>query len=219
MKIFLDTANKSLIKKYAETGLIDGVTTNPSLISKEGGNIKETLREICALLPHGDISIEVTEKEPHKVYEQALKIAKFEKNVVVKIPFLYEYLSIIKTLVADGIRLNITLAFTPLQALMIYKLGALYLSPFIGRWTDNGVNAQLVLQEIIQLKKNYNASTQILAASIRTVGDWQSAALLGADVVTLPPALLERAAMHVLTHDGIKLFDQDWQKLGTIDFF
>lgn len=219
MKIFLDTANLALIKKHAATGLIDGVTTNPSLISKEGGSIKQTLREICSIVPHGDISIEVTEKDPLKVYDQAMAIASFEKNVVVKIPFSYEYLAIIKKLVAENIALNITLVFSPLQALMVYKLGARYLSPFVGRWVDNGVDGNQVLKEIVALKKNYQFSTEVLAASIRTLGDWQAAASLGADVATVPPALFERAASHILTTEGIKLFDQDWQKLGSIEFF
>ncbi len=219
MKLFLDTAQRDVIKKWASTGLIDGVTTNPSLLSKEGGNIKEVLKDICQMLPKGDVSIEVVEKDPEKVYAQALKIAQFADNVVVKIPFDENYLEIINRLVNKKVKLNITLIFTPLQALMVAKLGVTYISPFIGRWNDISVDGSQILEEIIYTIKHYNLSSQILAASLRTLADWQQSIKVGADVATVPPALLAKAMHHPLTTKGIELFDHDWKQLGNINFF
>lgn len=219
MKIFLDTANREVIKKWASSGIIDGVTTNPSLLSQEGGNIKEVLKDICSLLPNGHVSIEVVEKEPEKVYAQALRIAEFAENVVVKIPFAPDYLSIIHKLSKAKIKLNITLTFSSLQALMVAKLNVTYISPFIGRWNDIGVNGTAILEEIVALKQNYSFSAGILAASIRSLTDWQQAMEVGADIATIPPSVFEKAMQHPLTEKGIQLFNEDWKKLGRIDFF
>jgi len=218
MKIFLDTANRELIKKLLPTGIVDGVTTNPSLLSKEGGDIKKVLADICALVA-GPVSVEVVEKQPDAVLKQARQIAAFAKNVVVKIPFAHEYLPVIKTLVAEGIPLNITLVFTPLQALLVAKLGVQYISPFLGRWDDIGVDSYALLEETMTIKELYDFDSQILAASIRSMAQWQKVAQTGADVATIPPAVLEQVFKHPLTAQGIKQFDEDWQKLGVQNFF
>ncbi len=213
MKLFLDSANRKEIEKYLETGLVDGVTTNPSLLSAQGQNTKEVILDILRMVP-GDVSIEVVEKSPAAVYAQAHQIAKLRDNVVVKIPFAFEYLPTIAKLVGDGIKLNITLVFSALQALMVAKLGVSYVSPFIGRLDDIGSDGMVLIEDLVSLKQQYEFPTEILAASIRHVMHWERAALLGADVATVPPALIEAACKHPLTESGIKKFDEDWKKLG-----
>jgi len=216
MKIFLDTANIEAIKKWNATGLIDGITTNPTHLSKEGPRTRELLLEICSLIP-GDVSIEIVEKDPKAVYEQAKKIAALADNVVVKIPFAEEYLPVISQLTSEGVNLNITLVFSLLQALLVAKLGVKYISPFIGRWDDIDVDGINVVSELVDMTQTYDFSSQILAASVRGLMHWHQAALLGADVVTLPPTLLEKVMKHPLTEQGIAKFDADWQKLGKSD--
>ncbi len=212
MKIFLDSANYNDIKKWVDTGLVDGVTTNPTLLSKEGGDTKKNLLDICALVP-GDVSIEVVEKTPEAVYQQARQIAQLADNVVVKIPFSMIYLPVIKKLVEEEIHLNITLVFSALQALMVAKLGVYIISPFVGRIDDTGVDGMELVAEIMDIKNMYEFETQVLAASLRTVSHWKQAALVGADIATLPPSVLEKAMYHPLTEQGIALFDADWKKL------
>lgn len=212
MKIFLDTANYQEIKKWVATGLVDGVTTNPTLLSKESSDIKKNLLDICALV-EGDVSIEVVEKTPEAVYQQALQIAQLADNVVVKIPFHVEYLPVIKKLVEQDIKLNITLVFSALQALMVAKLGVYIISPFVGRVDDTGVDGMDLVAEIMDIKHMYEFDTQILAASIRSIAHWKAAALTGADIVTLPASILEKAMYHPLTEQGIAMFDADWKKL------
>jgi transaldolase len=218
MKIFLDTANREYIKKLLPTGVIDGITTNPSLLSKEGSQTKQVLQDICAMVP-GPVSIEVVEKHPDAVLKQAREIAKFAKNIVVKIPFSIEYMPVIKTLAQEGIALNITLVFTPLQALMVAKLGVTFISPFLGRWDDIGVDSIELLEQTIDMKESYDFESEILAASIRTVMQWQQVVQAGANIVTVPPAILEQVFKHPLTQNGIALFDADWQKLGKSSLF
>jgi len=213
MKIFLDTANKKLIEKWISTGVIDGVTTNPTLLSKEDDNPKQLLLEICKIVP-GDVSIEVVEKEPDAVYKQALKISKIAKNVVVKIPFAQQYLPIVAKLVKEGVQINLTLVFSVLQALLVSKLGVKYISPFIGRWDDIDVDGTKLIEKLIQMKKNYSFKSEILAASIRTIMHWHYATLIGANVITVPPKLLDQIMNHPLTTKGIEKFDADWKKLG-----
>jgi transaldolase len=218
MKIFLDTASREKIKKLIPTGLIDGITTNPTHLSNEDGSIREVLNDICSMVS-GPVSIEVIEKSPEAVLTQAREISKFAKNVVVKIPFAADYLPIIRKLVAEGIKLNITLIFTPLQALMVAKLNVAMISPFLGRWDDVGVDGLTFLQEITAMKALYNFSSQILAASIRTPIEWQRVVQTGADIITLPPVVLEQSMKHPLTDKGIDLFDNDWKKLGKKSLF
>lgn len=213
MRIFLDTANYQDIKKWVATGLVDGVTTNPSLLSKEGADIKKNLLDICSLV-EGDVSIEVVEKSPEAVYKQAHEIAALAENVVVKIPFSLEYLPVIKKLVEEDVKLNITLVFSALQALMVAKLGVYIISPFVGRIDDTGLDGMELVGEIMDIKNNYGFETEILAASIRTIAHWKQAALVGADIVTLPSSILEKAMHHPLTEQGIIMFDADWKKLG-----
>ena len=218
MKLFLDTANREVIKKWVATGLVDGVTTNPTLLSKEGNDSKAVLRDICAMVS-GPVSIEVVEKEPAAVLAQAREISKFAKNVVVKIPFATEYLPVIKAAVDEGIKINVTLVFTPLQALLAAKLGVEFISPFVGRWDDIGVEGMRLLEEIITIRDMYAFQSKILAASIRTLLHWQQAAAMGADIATVPPAVMEQATKHPLTERGIALFDADWKKLGKKNLF
>jgi len=218
MKIFLDTANREFIKKWLPSGLIDGITTNPTHLSKEDPDSKKVLREICAMVP-GHVSIEVVEKSPEAVQKQAIEISKFAPNVVVKIPCAPEYLAVINNVVKQGIKVNVTLVFSPLQALMVAKLGVTYISPFIGRLDDIGVDGLDALASIIQIKQNYNFDSEILAASARGVMHWQKAAELGADVVTVPQSVFEAAMKHPLTDKGIELFDADWKKLGKKSLF
>jgi transaldolase len=213
MKIFLDTADREAIKYWLPTGLVDGITTNPTLLSKQGSDVKKILTDICLLVP-GDVSIEVVEKSPEAVYKQAKEIASLAKNVVVKIPFAHEYLPVIHTLAKEGVSLNITLVFSLLQALLVSKLGVKYISPFIGRWDDIDSDGIALLEELVHLKQVHNFSSMILAASIRGLMHWHHAALLGADVITLPPEILAKAMHHPLTEQGIVRFDADWKTVG-----
>jgi transaldolase len=218
MKIFLDTAHQATIASWAATGLIDGVTTNPSHLSKEKMSPKELVLEICKLLPDGEISVEVTEKEPDKVYAQALKIAALHKNILVKIPCHKDYYAVIEKLVNDGIKINVTLVFSLVQSLFMCKLGVAYISPFIGRWDDIDVQGADLLFEIREMIDRYNYETQLLAASLRSVRHLHQAITAGADAATVPVAVLEQCATHVLTDRGIALFDADWQKLDIKQF-
>ncbi len=218
MKIFLDTANVEDIKKRAATGLINGVTTNPSLLSKKGGDPRKVIAQITSILANGEISVEITEKDPEAVYKQAKEIAQLGNNILVKIPCHKDYYAVIKRLVDEGVPLNITLVFTLIQGLMMCKLGARYISPFVGRWDDIDVEGVEVLSKLRAMINGYGFKTQILAASIRHVRHFHYAILAGANVVTVPINVLEKATTHVLTDQGIEKFDADWQKLGIKQF-
>lgn len=213
MKLFLDTADRNAIKKWIPCGIIDGVTTNPSLLSKEGHNSKEVLLDICKMV-EGDVSIEVVEKEPQKVYAQAKEIASLAKNVVVKIPFHEEYLPVIAKLVREDVKVNVTLVFSLLQALIVAKLEVDYISPFIGRLDDIDIDGIELVEDIKTMLDNYDYGSELLAASIRTPRHLHDAIIYGADVATIPPALLEQIMKHPLTEQGIAKFDADWKKLG-----
>ena len=218
MKLFLDTADVKQIKKWKETGLIDGVTTNPTHLSKTKGNPQKTILEICKLLPKGEISVEVTQKKPEDVYKQAKAIAKLSKNILVKIPCHRDYYSVIAKLAKEKIKLNVTLVFTLIQGLMMCKLGVQYISPFVGRWDDIDVDGGEVLYQLRQMIDEYGFQTGLLAASIRGVRHFNDAILAGADVVTVPESVLEKSTDHVLTNRGIEKFDNDWKKLGIRKF-
>lgn len=214
MKLFLDTASPKEIATWAETGLLDGVTTNPSLLHKEGGDPVKVIKKICSIVKKGDVSVEVTEKDPKKVYAQAKKIAKIAKNVVVKIPCHPDYFAVIKKLVDEKINLNITLVFSVPQGLMMCKLGVKYISPFIGRLDDidaDGLDLVANLRQMID--EHVFLNTKIIAASIRHVRHLHAAILLGADVATVPPAVLEKSAHHPLTDRGMEKFLADFKKL------
>jgi transaldolase len=213
MKLFLDTASRELIKDWISTGVIDGVTTNPSLLSKEDPNVKKVLLDICGMVA-GDVSIEVVEKEPEAVYKQALQISKLAKNVVVKIPFAKVYLPVISRLVKEGVKINATLVFSVAQALLLSKLGVKYISPFIGRWDDIDIDGMTLIRDLMIMKENYGFESEILAASIRSVIHLQKSIIMGADVATIPPNLLDKVFKHPLTLQGIEKFDADWNKLG-----
>jgi transaldolase len=218
MKLFLDTADVAQIQYWKEVGILDGVTTNPTHLSKEKKSPQEIIKTICALLPQGDISVEVTQQDPQQVYEQAKAIAALGKNVTVKIPCQLQYYPIIKKLVAEGIRVNVTLLFTLVQGFMMCKLGVSYISPFVGRWDDNDINGIELLDSLRDMIDSYGYETKILAASLRTVRHFHDALAAGADVATVSPELLAKSVHHILTEQGIQAFTADWAKLGITQF-
>jgi len=216
MKIFLDTANLESIKMYNDMGLLDGITTNPSLLSKEGGDPQKTMEEICRIIK-GDVSLEVISTEYAGMIEDAHRLRKYGDNVVVKCPMTADGLKACKALSAEGIPVNVTLVFSPNQALLAAKAGAKYVSPFIGRLDDVGKDGMQLIEEIKEIFENYEFETQILVASIRHPIHVVDAAKIGADVVTLPPAVLGKMLKHPLTDKGLKNFLADWEKLKTED--
>lgn len=218
MKIFLDTASIDDIKQFAKLGIIDGVTTNPTHLYKAGKAPLDTVKEITSLLKNGIISVEVTEEEPNGVYQQAKRIAHIAPNIVVKVPCHEKYYEVINKLVQEEVPLNITLVFSLLQSLMMCKLGVRYISPFVGRLDDIDADGSGLLHDLRQMVDTYNFKTQILAASIRSVDDFHQAVMAGADVVTLPTEVLRKALQHPLTDKGMKLFLDDWRKLGYKSF-
>lgn len=218
MQLFLDTSDIAAIKKLVPTGLIDGITTNPTNLSKMGENPTAIVREICSIMRGNDVSIEVTETEPEAVYKQALKIAALAENVVVKIPCYAPYYPIIQKLVSEGIKINITLVFTLMQGLCMSKLGVRYISPFVGRWDDIDVEGSELLVELRDMIDRYNYETKILAASLRHVRHLHAAIMAGADIATMPVAIFEKATEHLLTDQGMALFNADWKKVGIKNF-
>ncbi len=218
MKLFLDTADVQEIRAWASTGLVDGVTTNPTHLAKEGKDPKKRVLEICSLLPEGEVSVEVTEQKPEKVYDQAKEIAALAQNILVKIPCHRDYYPIIAKLVDEGVKLNITLVFSLVQSLFMCKLGVTYISPFIGRWDDIDVEGKDLLFEIRSMIDDYTFETQLLAASVRGVRHLHEAILAGADVATVPLSVLEKATKHSLTQEGIAKFNADWATLGVKKF-
>jgi transaldolase len=218
MKIFLDTANLEGIKKWAITGLIDGVTTNPTHLSKEGGNPKELILAICGALPEGEISVEVTEQDPDAAYKQAKDIAALAENIVVKIPCHHTYYQVINRLAHEEIPLNITLVFTLVQGLMMCKLGVRYISPFVGRLDDMDVDGIELLPEMREMVDEYGFDTGILAASLRGVRNVHDAIIAGADAATVSLPIFEKMIEHPLTDQGIAQFTADWAKLGVRQF-
>lgn len=218
MKLFLDTADVQKIATWKDTGLIDGVTTNPTHLSKEKGNPRKIVLEICKLLPQGLISVEVTEKKPEAVYKQAKAITKLSKNILVKIPCHRDYYPIIAQLAKERVKMNITLVFTLIQGLMMCKLGVDYISPFVGRWDDIDVDGVAVLSQLRAMIDEYGFNTGLLAASVRGVRHLNEVIGVGADAVTVPVTVLEKSTEHLLTDRGIELFDRDWKKLGIKTF-
>jgi len=216
MKIFLDTANLESIKMYNDMGLLDGITTNPSLLAKEGGDPHKTMEEIVNIIK-GDVSLEVVATDYEGMMEEGRRLRKYGEHVVVKCPMTGEGLKACKALTAEGIPVNITLVFSPNQALLAAKAGAKYVSPFIGRLDDIGKDGMLLIKEIKQIFSNYNFGTQILVASIRHPMHIVDAAKIGADVVTLPPDVLGKMLKHQLTDIGLKNFLADWEKLKAED--
>lgn len=210
MKIFLDTANLDDIKKYTEMGIVDGVTTNPSLIAKEGANLKEFTIKICEMV-QGDTSAEVISTDYEGICKEAREIAKWHEHVVVKIPMIPEGIKAISTLSKEGIRINCTLIFSANQALLAAKAGAYIVSPFAGRIDDMGQDSIETIAEIRQIFDNYNVETQILFASTRHSRHVIQAAMLGCDICTMPAAVLEKMFHHPLTDIGLEKFLADWE--------
>lgn len=214
MKFFVDTAEISEIKELAETGLLDGVTTNPSLVAKSGRDFKEVIAEICEVVP-GPVSAEVAATEAAQMIVEGRELAKIANNVTIKVPLTWDGLKACKTLTDEGTMVNVTLCFSANQALLAAKAGATFVSPFIGRLDDMGLDGMHLIREIRQVFDNYPAlATDILAASIRTVNHVRDAALIGADVATVPPATLKALVKHPLTDKGLEQFLSDWAKTG-----
>jgi len=212
MKIFLDTANLESIRKFNDMGLLDGITTNPSLMSKEGGNPKDAMEEITKIIK-GDVSLEVLSTEYSGMLDEGRNLRNYGSNVVVKVPMTPDGLKACKSLTAEGIPVNVTLIFSSNQAVLAAKAGAKYVSPFIGRLDDIGQDGMNLIKEIKTIFSNYSFQTQILVASIRHPLHVVDAAKIGADVVTLPPAVLDKMLKHPLTDIGLKNFLADWEKL------
>ncbi|MFN3476133.1 MAG: fructose-6-phosphate aldolase [Candidatus Methylomirabilales bacterium] len=212
MKIFLDTANVKEIKEAVELGVLDGVTTNPSLIAKEGRDFVELVQEICGLVP-GPVNVEVVATEADGMLEEARGLAKLHPNVVVKLPMTKEGLKAVKGLSAEGIRTNVTLVFSPNQALLAAKTGASFVSPFLGRLDDIGHRGMDLVRQILLIYRNYGFPTQVIAASIRNPLHVVEAAEAGAHIVTMPWAVLSQLFKHPLTDIGLERFLADWEKM------
>ena len=211
MKFFIDTANINEIREANAMGILDGVTTNPSLFAKEGKPFKETILEICSIV-NGPVSVEVTSLDAGGMCKEANEFAKWHKNVVVKLPTTKEGLKACKCLTENGIKTNLTLCFSPNQALMVAKAGATYVSPFVGRLDDISHEGMLLIRDIVQIYKNYDFKTQVLAASLRHPMHVAQAALAGAHVATIPFKVLDMLIKHPLTDKGLDQFLKDWEK-------
>ena len=212
MKFFLDSANLGEIREAAELGLIDGVTTNPSLISKEGGvDFKEHIAAVCALVA-GDVSAEVTSLDTEGMLREGREYARIAPNVIIKCPLTRDGLKATRQLTSEGVRVNVTLCFSAAQAILAAKAGAAYVSPFVGRLDDVGQNGLAVLAEIVEIYRNYEWRTQVLASSIRHPIHVVEAARMGADVATMPLKVLNQLFQHPLTDKGLEKFLSDWHK-------
>jgi transaldolase len=214
MKIFLDTANLEDIKRFNDMGVIDGITTNPSLLSKEKGNPSEIMRDIVRIVK-GPVSLEVVGTQFEEMLEEAHRLKKYGQNVVVKIPMIPEGMKAVKSLKAEGVETNVTLIFSANQAILAAKAGASYISPFIGRLDDGGQDGMELIREIIQIFRNYQFESKVLVASIRHPLHVIEAGKVGAHAVTLPPDVLRKMIMHPLTDKGLTAFLNDWEKLKT----
>jgi len=210
MKFFLDTANVKEIQEAASLGLLDGVTTNPSLVAKEGRSFKEMLIEICNIVD-GPISAEVVSLEADAMVKEGKELAKIHKNIVVKVPLIAEGLKATKRLAAEGIRVNVTLCFSPTQALLAAKAGAWCVSPFIGRLDDISSNGMELIRQILTIYRNYDYRTLVLVASVRHPQHVVEAALAGGHICTMPFTIFQQMVKHPLTDNGLKKFLADWE--------
>jgi transaldolase len=210
MKFFLDTANVKEIQEAASLGLLDGVTTNPSLVAKEGRIFKEVLIEICNIVD-GPISAEVVSLEADAMVKEGKVLAKIHKNIVVKVPLIAEGLKATKRLAAEGIKVNVTLCFSPTQALLAAKAGAWCVSPFIGRLDDISSNGMELIRQILTIYRNYDYKTQVLVASVRHPQHVVEAALAGGHICTMPFTIFQQMVKHPLTDSGLKKFLADWE--------
>ena len=213
MKFFIDTANINEIKEAAALGILDGVTTNPSLVSKEGKDFRKLLDEILAIVD-GPVSAEVISTDYNGIMKEAVEYSKIHKNIVVKVPLIKEGLKAVKSLSDEGIKTNVTLCFSPSQALLAAKAGATYISPFVGRLDDISTSGMELISQIVQIYRNYDYQTQVLVASIRHPLHLVEAAMIGADVCTMPFNVIEKLFSHPLTDLGLEKFLKDWNKLN-----
>ena len=214
MKFFIDTANINEIKEAAALGILDGVTTNPSLVSKEGKDFRKLLDEILAIVD-GPVSAEVISTDYDGILKEAHELAKIHKNIVVKVPLIKEGLKAVRTLSNENIKTNVTLCFSASQALLAAKAGATYISPFVGRLDDISQDGMELISQIVQIYKNYNYKTEVLVASIRHPLHLVEAALMGADVCTMPFSVIDKLFNHPLTDLGLEKFLSDWEKTQT----
>jgi transaldolase len=213
MKFFIDTANVNEIKEAAALGILDGVTTNPSLVLREGRDFRKLLDEILALVD-GPVSAEVISTTYEGIMKEGLELSKIHKNIVVKVPLIKEGLKAVKTLSDEGIKTNVTLCFSPSQALLAAKAGATYISPFVGRLDDISHSGMELISQIVQIYRNYEYETQVLVASIRHPLHLVDAAMIGADVCTMPFDVINKLFNHPLTDLGLEKFLKDWSKLN-----
>jgi transaldolase len=211
MKFFIDTANLDEIKSAAAMGVLDGVTTNPSLAARETAPYRETLAEICKIV-RGPVSAEVLATHYDGMVKEAQELVKIADNIVIKIPTILEGLKAVKTLSAQGIRINSTLVFSPSQALLVAKAGAAYVSPFIGRLDDISTDGMSLISDVVTIYRNYDFDTEVLVASVRHAMHVVDAALLGADIVTMPYGVIEKLIKHPLTDIGLEKFIADYKK-------
>ncbi len=216
MKIFIDTANVKEIKEASSLGLIDGVTTNPTLMAREARNPEQVLREICALVS-GPVSAEVISLESSGMISEARELVKLAGNIVVKVPLTKEGLKAVKILSGEGIKTNVTLCFSPTQALLAAKAGATYISPFIGRLDDIAQEGISLIRDIKKIYENYGFKTQIIVASVRNPMHVVNAALIGADIATIPFSVIEQLIKHPLTDIGISRFLEDYKKIPQVN--
>lgn len=213
MKFFIDTANIDEIKKANELGMVDGVTTNPTLVAKEGREFKGLIKEICDIVD-GPVSAEVVSLDAEGMVKEARELANLADNIVVKIPMLEEGLKAVKTLAREEINTNVTLCFSPIQALMAAKAGAAYISPFVGRLDDISHIGMELVEEIITIYDNYGFETEVIVASVRNPTHVLDAALMGADIATIPFKVIQQLTKHPLTDIGVEKFLADWKKQG-----
>ena len=213
MKFFVDTADIADIREMADTGLLDGVTTNPSLIAKSGRDFMEVTKEICDIVD-GPVSAEVVALDHDTMMKEAETLRKIADNVCIKVPLTIDGLKTCKKLTSDGTKVNVTLCFSANQALLAAKAGATFVSPFVGRHDDNGFDGMELIADIRRIYDNYDFGTEILVASIRNPVHVLKSALIGADVATMPPAVIKGLFKHILTDKGIEGFVADWEKTG-----
>ncbi|MCD6294754.1 MAG: fructose-6-phosphate aldolase [Deltaproteobacteria bacterium] len=213
MKFFIDTANIDEIKEAQALGMVDGVTTNPSLVAKEGKEFRGLIKEICAVVA-GPISVEVVSLEAEKMVAEAQDLAGMADNIVIKVPLIEEGLKAVKVLTEKGIKTNMTLCFSPVQALMAAKVGATYISPFIGRLDDISSVGMDLVEQIAAIYENYAYETEIIVASVRNPIHVLDAALVGADIATIPLKVIRQLIKHPLTDIGLENFLADWKKIG-----
>ena len=211
MKLFIDSGNIKDIQALVPLGIIDGITTNPTLLSKEPGDYRENLKKICQIV-QGPTSAEVTETDADAMIRQGRELSKIDSWIVVKVPLTRDGIKACKTLSSEGIKVNVTLCFSPSQALLAAKVGATYISPFVGRLDDVGSHGMELIRDIVEIYENYNFKTEVLVASTRSPMHIVEAARMGADICTCPPAVIDALFNHPLTDVGLKKFLADWDK-------